>query len=164
MTGGAFRPGLSGVLLVLWLLLANGVSVAQVALGAVLAVVLPYLTRAFWPPRPRICRPLRLLRLTAVVLADIVRASVSVSRRVLGPPGALRPAFVEVPLDLRDDLAIAVLASTISLTPGTVSATLSQDRRTLLVHGLDVADDRAMVAEIKRRYEAPIREILECSS
>jgi multicomponent K+:H+ antiporter subunit E len=155
---------LSGVLLVLWLLLANGLSVAQVALGAVLAVVLPYLTRAFWPPRPSTCRPLRLLRFTGVVLADIVRASVSVSRMVLGPPGVLRPAFVEVPLDLRDDLAIAVLASTISLTPGTVSATLSPDRRTLLVHGLDVADDRAMVAEIKRRYEAPIREILECSS
>jgi multicomponent K+:H+ antiporter subunit E len=164
VSGWRFRPALSGSLLVLWLLLANSVALGQVLIGGLLAVLIPRWVEPFWPARPRTCHALRLLRFTGLVLADIVRANVSVARLILGRSGALRPAFVEVPLDLTDDLAIAVLASTISLTPGTVSATVSADRRTLLVHGLDVADSAALAVELKQRYEAPIKEILECST
>jgi multicomponent K+:H+ antiporter subunit E len=57
-----------------------------------------------------------------------------------------------------------MLASVISLTPGTVSADLSDDRKTLLVHGLNVVDEAAAVAEIKQRYEAPLLEVFTCSS
>ncbi|MCY1543414.1 multicomponent Na+:H+ antiporter [compost metagenome] len=56
-----------------------------------------------------------------------------------------------------------MLASVISLTPGTVSVDFSDDRKTLLVHGLDVPDEAAMVHEIKTRYEAPLLEIFACS-
>jgi len=74
----------------------------------------------------------------------------------------LQPGFVEVPLDLRDSFAITVLTSTVSLTPGTVSADVSEDRTRLLVHALHVEDPQALVAEIKQRYEGPIKEIFEC--
>jgi multicomponent K+:H+ antiporter subunit E len=56
-----------------------------------------------------------------------------------------------------------MLASIISLTPGTVSADLSDDRKTLLVHGLDVDDEAVLVEQIKRRYEAPLLEVFACS-
>ena len=74
----------------------------------------------------------------------------------------LRPGFVELPLDLTDEFAITLLASTISLTPGTVSADVSEDRRTLLIHALDVDDQDAMIRQIKQRYERPLKEIFEC--
>jgi multicomponent K+:H+ antiporter subunit E len=47
---------------------------------------------------------------------------------------------VIVPLALRTDLGISLLANTVSLTPGTVSAWLSPDRSHLVVHGLKVSD------------------------
>jgi multicomponent K+:H+ antiporter subunit E len=50
----------------------------------------------------------------------------------------------------------------VSLTPGTVSADVSEDRTRLLVHALHVEDPQALVAEIKQRYEGPIKEIFEC--
>jgi multicomponent K+:H+ antiporter subunit E len=75
----------------------------------------------------------------------------------------LRPAFVEIPMLLEDELALTMLASIISLTPGTVSADLSDDRKTLLVHGLDVDDEATLVAQIKLRYEAPLLEVFACS-
>ena len=49
-----------------------------------------------------------------------------------------------------------------SLTPGTVSTSLSADRRTLLLHVLDLDDADQLVARIKDRYEAPLREIFPC--
>jgi multicomponent K+:H+ antiporter subunit E len=64
-------------------------------------------------------------------------------------------------LRLKSELAISLLANTICLTPGTVSARLSADRTELLVHVLDAADPQAVVAEIQARYEAPLLEVFE---
>jgi multicomponent K+:H+ antiporter subunit E len=40
-----------------------------------------------------------------------------------------------------------------------VSAELSDDRKYLLVHALDLPDPQALIDEIKTRYEAPLKEI-----
>ncbi|HKK99543.1 MAG TPA: Na+/H+ antiporter subunit E, partial [Desulfotignum sp.] len=74
----------------------------------------------------------------------------------------LRPRFLEIPLDTQDPMVITILASVISLTPGTVSAEVSKDRQTLIVHGLDVADEKTAIHTIKTRYEAPLKEIFSC--
>jgi multicomponent K+:H+ antiporter subunit E len=155
------HPLLTPTLAVVWLLLVNSLSVGQVVLGLFLGWVIPVFTLRFWPEPVRIRRPLALLRFTAVVLTDILIANLAVARRILGRPERLRPAFVEVPLALRSELAISLLANTICLTPGTVSADLSPDRRTLLVHALDAPDPAAVAAAIKERYEAPLREVFE---
>lgn len=157
------HPLLSLILAGVWLLLVNTLSPGHVLLGATLGIAIPLLTRAFWPVSGGVRRPLRLLRFTLMVVWDILVANLHVARLILGPPAKLRPAFIHLPLDLDDDFAITLLASTISLTPGTVSADVSTDRRTLLIHALDVEDPEALVAQIKQRYEAPIKEIFACS-
>ncbi len=154
------HPLLSVTLLVVWLLLVNTVSVAQVLFGLLLAVVIPRFTSAFWPERPRVRQPLRLIRYLLLVIGDIVIANFHVAHLILFRSHRLRPAFIELPLELTDEFAITVLASTVSLTPGTVSADVSADRRTLLIHCLDAPDPDALCAEIKSRYEAPLKEIL----
>ena len=154
-------PSLSLILWLAWMLL-SGFTAGHALLGAVLAVLLPLTTRPFWPNVPRIRNLPRMFGFVVVVLYDIIVANVSVAIKGLGPLKSLRPGFVEFPVDLDDDFAIALLASTISLTPGTVSADVSQDRQTLLIHALDVDDPAALVAEIKQRYERPLKEIFEC--
>ena len=63
-------------------------------------------------------------------------------------------------MDLENPYAISTLAAMVTLTPGTVSADITPDRRWLLVHALDVADEAALIADIKQRYERPLAEIL----
>ena len=154
-------PSLSLILWLAWMLL-SGFTAGHALLGAVLAVLLPLTTRPFWPNVPRIRNLPRMFGFVVVVLYDIIVANVSVAIKVLGPLKSLRPGFVEFPIELDDDFAIALLASPISLTPGSVSADVSQDRQTLLIHALDVDDPDALVAEIKQRYERPLKEIFEC--
>lgn len=155
------HPLLTFVLALVWLLLVNSIAPGQVVMGLLLGALIPRFTDVFWQDRPRIRRPLVLLRYIAIVLHDIVVASVVVTRLVLGPKSRLRPAFVYVPLDLTDDLAISIFANTISLTPGTVSSQVAADRSHLIVHALDVADADELVAAVKARYERPLREIFE---
>jgi multicomponent K+:H+ antiporter subunit E len=155
------HPLLTLTLAVLWLLLVNRLDAGQVLLGALLGWLIPFAASPFWPERIRIRRPLVLLRYLGVLLVDIVHGSFHVAGLILRGPARLRPVFVEVPLALETDLAISLLANTISLTPGTVSALLSADRRTLFVHTLDTGDADALAAIIKQRYEAPLKKIFE---
>ena len=155
------HPVLSLVLALAWMLLLNDLSLGALVFGLFLGWLIPLFTAPFWPERVRIRRPLTLLRFVATVLWDILVANIAVARLILGRPAKLRPAFVELELALRTDLAISLLANTISLTPGTVSAYLSRDRRILVVHALDVDDVDELVANIRRRYERPLAEVLE---
>jgi len=155
------HPLLSAILLVIWLLLANELSAGQILLGTVLGWAVPLYTARFWPEQVVVRRPLLLLRFTAVVLYDILVANVAVARLILGRQESLQPAFVVMPLALRSELAISLLANTISLTPGTVSAFLSADRRCLVVHSLHTTDPEELLATMRERYETPLKEILE---
>jgi multicomponent K+:H+ antiporter subunit E len=156
------RPVLSLLLLLVWLLLNNTLAFGHILLGTVLAVWLPLLTNRFWTKQPDVKKPLLMLRFLGMLVADIAIANLEVARLILGSPKKLRSAFLEVPLDIQGDFPITLLASTISLTPGTVSAQLSADRRRLLVHSLDVEDEAAMIQLIKQRYEKPLKEIYGC--
>lgn len=152
------HPLLSLLLLVLWLLLNNTAEPGHIVLGAFLGVVIPLFTRRFWPQRLEV-RSSAALRLSGRVIVDIIRANFSVAKVVLGPKSAIRPMFVKVPLDVESDFAVTLLASVISLTPGTVSADIDAEDRCLLVHALSTDRPDDLVLEIKSRYETLIKEI-----
>lgn len=156
------HPLLTLALTVVWVMLLNSLSLGGALLGLLLGVAIPLLTRAFWPNRPRLRRPLRIVEYVAIVLWDICVANVVVARIILFKPNhRLQPHFVTIPLDIRSPEAITVLAGTITMTPGTVSADLSADGRSLLVHCLDEPDPENARDQIKRRYEARLKEIFE---
>jgi multicomponent K+:H+ antiporter subunit E len=97
-----------------------------------------------------------------MLLHDIIVSNIIVAKQVLGSPERLQPGFIVIPLDLTEALPITMLASTISLTPGTVSIEISEDQKTLYVHALHVTDESGLVDRIKHRYEKPLKEIFEC--
>jgi multicomponent K+:H+ antiporter subunit E len=154
------NPLISATILVTWLLM-NGVSVGQGLLGLLLAIVIPHLVGALRPDHPRVRNPRAIVVLSFVVLHDIVKSAIDLALRILGPESKIRPVYFWVPLAVRDPHAIAALAGIITMTPGTLSADLSPDRRHLLVHCFHTDDVDATIAEIKDRYERRLREIFE---
>jgi multicomponent K+:H+ antiporter subunit E len=156
------RPVLSCLLWVLWLLLVNELSAGQMLLALFWAWLIPFYTHSFWPGVMSLRRPWLALKFFSLVVWDILVANWVVARLILRPADRLQPAFMILPLDVREDFTITLLASTISLTPGTVSADLSIDRRHLLIHALHVDNEQEAIAQIKQRYEAPLKEIFEC--
>jgi multicomponent K+:H+ antiporter subunit E len=152
-------PPLSVAVLVLWLLLVAEFSIGQLLLGAVLAIVLPLLAGLLQPERARFGRTTAIVVLVRRVAWDIVLSNIEVARRILGPERAITPGFVWIPLELTNMHGITALASIITLTPGTLSAELTDDYRHLLVHCFNLEDADATVATIKRRYESLLKEI-----
>jgi multicomponent K+:H+ antiporter subunit E len=150
------------LLFVVWLLLNNTVAPGHLVLGAFLALVIPLLTSGMQDPQPSFRKPFSSIRYVLMVIGDIIVANFEVAVLVVGSSKKLNPAFIAVPLDIQHELPITILASTVSLTPGTVSAEISEDKKWLYVHVLKLKDKEELIAVIKHRYERPLMEIFEC--
>jgi multicomponent K+:H+ antiporter subunit E len=154
------HPLLSLTLILVWLGLVNTFTLGNLILGTAFGLAIPMLTAAYWPNRPAIARPFRIAEYFLVVLWDIVVANVQVALIILfkREPN-IRSQWIPVPLELTSAEAITVLAGTITMTPGTVSATLSADGSAILVHCLHADDPDSVRDEIKSRYERRLLEI-----
>ena len=154
------HPLLSLTLLVVWLALVNKVTPGNVLLGSFLGLVIPMMTAAYWPDRPKVARPFRIVEYFAIVLWDIVIANVQVAMIILFKRERdISSMWISIPLELTSPEAITVLAGTITMTPGTLSAMLSADGGALLVHALHTDAPDELRDTIKTRYERRLKEI-----
>ena len=154
------HPGLTVLLVVVWMLLLNSLTLGGLVVGVVLGTAIPLLTGAYWPNRPQIRFGWPIIEYLAVVFFDIIVANFEVAKLILFRRNKdLRSHWLVIPLELRSPEAITALAGTISLTPGTVTSDIAADGRSLLVHMLDVGDPEAAVARIKSRYETRLLRI-----
>jgi multicomponent K+:H+ antiporter subunit E len=155
-------PPLSIALFIVWLLLNQSLHLATMLLAAVLAIIVPLITKGLRPAPVRMRRPGVALRLSVRVLYDLLHSACSVARALLTRPSSdIAGAFVHIPLDVRDPNALAALAMICCLTPGTAWGEVSFDRTTLLIHVFDLKDEQAFIDLIKHRYERPLMEIFE---
>lgn len=152
-------PALSISVLAFWMVMSFTFDLGQLLLGMLLGLVVPLFAARLDREFARIGTLRPVPKLLGVILWDILICNLRVAAQVLGPEERLKPGFIWVPLDIGNIHGIAALTSFITLTPGTVSAALSEDRRHLLVHVLHLEDADALIAEIKSRYEAPLMEI-----
>ena len=155
------HPILTAVLIIIWLLLNNDFSMGHIVLGTILGVILPIFTSSFWPDRICMHKPWLFTKFLGVVLYDIITANLLVARWVVGSNQHLKPAFMELEVQVTSPLAISILASTISLTPGTVSCSLSEDKRRLLIHSLHVDNIEEALKTMHERYQKPLLEVLK---
>ena len=156
------HPFLSLTLAVLWMLLVNEVKIGSLVMAAILATLIPLMTAAWWPNRPMVLHPLRLASYTLLVLWDVIVANFQVARIILFMPAdSIRSAWITVPIDLRSPEAITLLAGTITMTPGTLTADMSSCGRALLIHALHAPDPDAVRDDIKSRYESRLKRIFE---
>ena len=103
-------------------------------------------------------RPYRILKLLAVFLGEFAVSVFRVSRLVLSPRMQFTPAAFRFPLVLTSDRQITLLANLITLTPGTLTVDVTEDRSSLIVHAIDCPDVDAACADIRDGFERLIRE------
>ena len=100
----------------------------------------------------------RILKLAVLFLYELVLSSVRVAVLVLKPNMDLKPGIVSYPLKVDTDAEIALLANLITLTPGTLSVDVSDDRKHLFIHALDASDPEGMRRDIALGFERKIME------
>lgn len=152
-------PILTACLIVMWLLL-NGFTLGQFVLGALVAVVASWAMASLRPEKPNLAKWYLLPKLFFRVVYDIVVSNLAVAWVILRS-GRRRhsPGFLTIHLEIRNQLALALLAVILTSTPGSAWLEYDSNDNTVLLHVLDIQNEAAWRETIKNRYEKLLLEI-----
>lgn len=161
------RPVMLGVALFgTWVLLSWPADGQELATGAVVAALVAAVMRRTTPdiplPAPTPSRCLWFIAYAGLLAWAIVKANLDVAWRLLHPDLPIRPGIVKVRTSLRSPVAIAALANSITLTPGTLTVGATEDG-VLYVHCIwvDSTDVEEATRRIVRPFERFIRNVWE---
>lgn len=88
---------------------------------------------------------------------ELFLSNLRVAYDVLRPVRFLRPGVLAIPLDLKTDGQITLLANVLSLTPGTLSLDVSADRKFIYVHAMQMEDGDRLRGSIKSGFERRVQ-------
>lgn len=151
--------GLNAVLALVWAMAGGVISLGSLAFGFLVGMLVLHVAGPVLGDHRYAVRFFLAAGLFLFFLRELVRSSVRVAVDVLKPRLSMRPAVVAVPLELTSDAQITLLANLISLTPGTLSVDVADDKSCLYVHAMYGADAEAIRRGIKADFEDRIREV-----
>ncbi|MDH4985792.1 Na+/H+ antiporter subunit E [Aminobacter anthyllidis] len=146
------------ILALVWVAISGSYSVPNLAFGFAIGWIVLFLVREQLQATKAVIRPVALLLLIALFIKELVLSAFKVAKLVLSPRMDIKPGIFAYPLKVDRDFEITLLANLITLTPGTLSVDVSDDRRTLFVHGMDCSDLEQARRDISQGFE---RRILE---
>ena len=143
-----------------WGAVTGSFTFVNLALGFALSTAAMWLIREQFGTSNYFKRSWLIVSLAVLFLKELVLSAVRVARLVLTPSMHIRPGFIAFPLTTDRPAEITLLANMITLTPGTLSVDVSDDRKTLYVHAIDVPDKDVLVTDIAQGFERKIMETL----
>lgn len=102
----------------------------------------------------------RVLALIVYFIWELIIANLRLAYDLLTPGTDIEPRIIAMPLSAKTDAAITVVASLITLTPGTLSVDVSKDKKTLYIHAMYAKDEAALIKELKNGFERRVLEVL----
>ena len=153
---------LTVVLALGWAAATGSFDVPNLLLGAMVGGISLYVIREVTASRGLLGRALRMLRLAWTFVVELLMSALRVARLVIRPDlnAHIKPTFVAFPLTAKTDAEITLLANLITLTPGTLSVDVSEDRRFLFVHAIHMTDREAFIREIAEGFERQVMEAM----
>lgn len=154
-------PLLTLSLIIFWMTI-NSFSPGHLVLGTAVALIASWSMASLRPAKPRIRSWSAVVKLTSIVLYDIIRSNIAVATLILfGRKRSSKSGFLTIPLDIRDPLGLAVLSIILTATPGSAWLEYNSSQGTLLIHVLDNVSETTWINLIKNRYEKMLMEIFE---
>lgn len=150
------------MLAVVWTVITGSFTAPNVLMGFVVAYLLMRLLHPLIGATRYVGRMWHALELAVFFVRELVVASARIIVDVVTPSHRMQPGVIALPLEAETRAEITLLANLISLTPGTLSLDVSEDRRTLFIHVMYVRhrDVEAERARIKRSLEARVRRVV----
>lgn len=132
----------------------------SLALGFVLGYVILLLMQRVTEPSTYFRKVHQVVGFALFFLWELLLANLRLAYDVITPPLHARPSVVAIPLDAKTNMEITLLANLITMTPGTLSLDVSDDRKVLYVHAMYVDDPDALRRSIKDGFERRVLELL----
>ena len=138
--------------------MSGSASFMNLVFGFLLAAVALGIVRSSYGGVLYLGRVRRILALLLLFLCELAKSAWAVAMAVMSPKMDVKPGIFAFPLTVDRDFEITLLANLITLTPGTLSVDVSDDRKILYVHALDCSDPDAIRRSIAEGFERRIME------
>ena len=144
-----------------WAALVGQFTLASLLIGFGVSYFTLWVARPLFGDTTYFERVWRVLRLAVLFVYELVISSLRVVWDVITPSHLSRPGIIAMPLDAKGEGEILLVASLISLTPGSLSLDVSADRKTLYVHAMFVDDPETVRQGLKQGMERRVIEAME---
>lgn len=148
------------LLAIVWVFLTGTINATNFAFGFILSFLVLWLINTNKSKSKYFVIIPRLISFTFYFLYELVKANLQVAADIITPKFYMEPGIIKYPLDAESDLEITLLANVISLTPGTLSLDVSNDRKVLYIHAMYVHDKEEFIDSIKNGFEKRILKIV----
>ena len=148
-------------LMLAWVALNGKYTLAQLVFGFVLGYLTLWLMVRTVGGSGYFARTWKIVDLFLFFAWDLTKSNLRVMYEIITPGHHMHPAIIAVPLDIKSDAAITLLANMITLTPGTLSLDVSSDRSVLYIHSMFVTSIEEARETIKTGFERRILEVLD---
>ena len=128
--------------------------------GFIVGYIALWLTKPLYGPTRYFERLPKVIGLIIFFAKELLVSNLRVLWDVITPTHISRPGIIGIPLDARTDTEIMLVANLISLTPGTLSLDLSEDRRVLYIHVMFLDDIEETRQQIKQGLERRVLEVM----
>lgn len=147
------------VLAVAWMVLTGKFTATNLLFGFALGFLVLLVAQPVFGGRSYYRKVTQAVGFAFFFLWELIVANLRVAYDVSTPGFRMKPAVVALPLDVKSDEEITLLANLISLTPGTLSLDVSTDRKVLYIHALYVGEPEKFRRELKEGFERRVMEL-----
>lgn len=144
-----------------WATFSGSFSALNLLFGFALSIFALWLIRGEVGSLGYFSRSSRIISLILLFLYELVMSAWRVAILVLSPRLDIKPGIFKFPLTVESDMEITILANMITLTPGTLSVDVSEDKKFIYVHAIDASDPEAARREITEGFERKIKEAFQ---
>ncbi|MFD1736653.1 Na+/H+ antiporter subunit E [Bacillus salitolerans] len=155
----SFQLLLNILIAIIWMVLLEKFTFNYFILGFLVGSILLYIFNRYVPGTFYFRKVWAIIKLILIFLRELVLSNLEVVKVVYRRNIDIQPGIIAIPTDLKSNWEITLLANLITLTPGTLSISVSDDYTTIYVHAMDIRDKDEVILSIKNSFEKAIMEV-----
>lgn len=146
-------------LAVAWMAITGVFTAENLFAGFFLSALVIWIVQSAGRPTPYFAKWRQLLFFAGFFILELVKANLRLAIDVVTPRHRMKPGVLAIPLDIETDAEIMLLSTLITLTPGTLSLDVSEDRKILYIHAMYIDDPETFRQSVKKGFEARVMEL-----
>ncbi|MBN8236712.1 Na+/H+ antiporter subunit E [Halobacillus kuroshimensis] len=147
------------IIAIMWMFLSESYTFTSFLVGYILGIILLFLLRRFVPDSFYMKRTWKFVQLILLFVRELVLSNLDILKYVYKPKQDMQPGIFALPIDVKTNFEITLLANLITLTPGTLSVVVSEDHTKIYIHAMDIPDVQETINDIKNSFEKQIMEV-----
>ncbi|SFJ18508.1 multicomponent Na+:H+ antiporter subunit E [Halobacillus dabanensis] len=147
------------IIAIMWMFLSETYNFTSFLVGYILGIILLFVLQRFVPDSFYMKRTWKFFLLILLFVRELILSNIDIVKHVYKPKMDMKPGIFALPIDVKTNFEITLLANLISLTPGTLSVVVSEDHTKIYIHAMDMPDVQESVDDIKNTFEKRIMEV-----